>query len=76
MRRLKSLEFSRSASWPFKGTRPNPGEGSSWPTAILKDFQRAPNLEMLVPERRMARQWLSPEALKVFATVFKDIEAR
>jgi hypothetical protein len=41
---------------------------------ILQEFNLSPDLEMLVPERKMARQWLSPEDAKFFATAFKFIE--
>jgi hypothetical protein len=42
--------------------------------AILEEFNLSPDLEMLVPERKMARSWLTPEDAQFFAQAFKFVE--
>jgi hypothetical protein len=41
---------------------------------VMQELSLSPDLEMLVPERKMARSWLSPEDVKLFAAGFKFIE--
>jgi hypothetical protein len=42
--------------------------------AVLEEFNLSPDLEMLVPERKMARSWLTPEDAQFFAQAFKFVE--
>jgi hypothetical protein len=41
---------------------------------VLEEFNLSPDLEMLVPERRMAKSWLTPDDTKFFSKAFAFIE--
>ena len=40
----------------------------------LEGFNLSPEMERLVPERRMEKSWLSPEDMRYFSSSFKFVE--